>query len=57
MPHRERQIIYDITCVRNLRKREAWVYIQNRNRSTDLENKYTVIKGEGWVAGKLRGWD
>ena len=38
-PDKERQGI--------LKKRYKWIYIQNKNRSTDIENKLTVTKGKG----------
>ena len=37
-----------------------WIYLQNRNRVTDVENKLMVTKGEGGGAGrrdKLGVWD
>ena len=43
---KEKQI-YDITYMWNLKKWYKWTYLQNRNRLTDLENKFTVTKGEG----------
>ena len=34
------------------------MYMQYRNRLTDIENKLMVTKGErGWERDKLRGWD
>ena len=45
-PERERQISYDITYMWNLKKWYKWTYLQNRNRLTDTENKFTVTKGE-----------
>ena len=53
---RERQISYDITHMWNLKKKYKWTYIQNRNKSTDIENKLMVTKGEG-VRDKLEVWD
>ena len=45
-PDREKQI-YDITYMWNLKKIwYKWIYIQNRNRPTDTENKLMVTKGE-----------
>ena len=44
---RERQISYDIAYMWNLKKWCKWTYIQNRNRLTDIENKFMVTKGEG----------
>ena len=43
---RERQIPQDITHMWNLKKWYKWIYLQNRNRLTDIENKFTIIKGE-----------
>ena len=43
---RERQISYDITYMWNLKKWYKWTYLQNRNRSTDVENKLRVTQGE-----------
>ena len=43
---RERQISYDITYMWNLKKWYKWTYLQKRNRSTDIENKLMVTKGE-----------
>ena len=43
---REGQISYDITYVRNLKKRYKWTYLQNRNRLIDIENNLMVTKGE-----------
>ena len=35
-----------------------WTYLQKKNRLTDIENKFTVTKGEkGWGRDKLRVWD
>lgn len=36
--NRERQISYDITYMKNLKKWYKWTYLQNRNRLTDIEN-------------------
>ena len=30
----------------NLKKKYKWIYLQDRNRPTDIENKLTVTKGE-----------
>ena len=38
------------------KKRCKWSYLQNKNSSTDLENKLTVTKGDGW-GDKSGGWD
>ena len=43
----QRQISYDITYILNLKKWYKWTYLQNRNRLADIENKFTVTKGEG----------
>ena len=40
----ERQI-YDITYVWNLKKGYKWIYLQNRNRVADVENKLMVTSG------------
>ena len=54
---RERQILYDITYMWNL-KNNTNEYIQIRNRLTDIENKLTVTKGEKEVErNKLGIWD
>ena len=45
---RERQTSYDITYMWNLKKWQKWTYLQNRNRLTDIENKFMVTKGERW---------
>ena len=44
---RERQISYDAAHMWNLKKGYKWIYIQNRNRITDVENKRMVTRGEG----------
>ena len=39
---------------------EKWyrsTYLQNRNRCTDLENKYMDIKGEGGGWDELGDWN
>ena len=43
---RERQISYDINYMYNVKKWHKWIYVQNRNRLTDTENKPPVTKGE-----------
>ena len=45
-PDRERQIPYDITYMWNLKRWYKWTYMQNRNRPTDIENKFMVTKEE-----------
>ena len=55
---RERQISYDITYMWSLKKWYKWTYLQNRNRLTDIENKFMVIKGKrGGMMDKLGVWD
>ena len=41
----ERQISHDID-MGILKRWYKWTYLQNRNRLTDLENKFMVTKGE-----------
>ena len=53
---RERQISYNITYMWNLKKRQKWIYSQNRNRLTDIENKLMVTKGKKDRRDKLEGW-
>ena len=43
---REKQISYINTHMRNLEKWYRWIYLQNRNRVTDVENKLMVTKGK-----------
>ena len=46
-PDTERHISYDIAYTWNLKeKKDINKLIQNRNRPTDMENKFMVIKGE-----------
>ena len=55
---RERQILYVITYMRNLKNKTNEYIKQNRNRLTDIENKLMVTKGErGEGRNKLRVWD
>ena len=44
-----------LTC-RILKKRYKWTYLQNRSRSTNIENKFMVTKGKGG-RDKLGVWD
>ena len=44
---RGRQISYDIAYMWNLKKWCKQIYLQNRNRVTDVENKLMVTKGHG----------
>ena len=37
---------YHITYMWNLRKWYKWTYLQNRNRLTDIENKFMATKAE-----------
>lgn len=56
---KERQIPYGIIHMWNLKKRNDTkrTYIQNRNRFTSIENKFTLAsKGEGGE-DKLGVWD
>ena len=54
---KERQMSYDITYMWNLKKLYKWIYLQNRNRLTDTENKLMVTKGESGGRDKLGIWD
>ena len=39
-----------------LKKRYKGAYLQNRNRLINIENQFTITKGErGWGRDKLRG--
>ena len=53
----EKQISYINKYIQNLEKLYRWSYLQNRNRDTDIENKYMDTKRgkEGWDL--LRDWD
>ena len=48
---RERQVSHDIIYLWNLTKWYKWSYLQNRNRLTDTESKFTVTKGDSWGGG------
>ena len=37
---------YDVTYRWNLKKWYKWTYLQNRNRLTDIENKFMATKVE-----------
>ena len=39
----EKQTLYDITYMWNLKKGCSWTYLQNRNRLTDFGNKLTGV--------------
>ena len=57
---RERQLSYDITYIWNLIKMEQiffLTYLKNRNRLTDIKNKFMVTKGENRGRDKLGVWD
>ena len=45
LANRERQMSYDIAYMWNLKKWYKWSYLQNRNRVTDVENKFMVTRG------------
>ena len=49
--------VYGITYVWNLKKKKwyKWTYLQNRNRLTDIENKFIITKGDG--REELGVWD
>ena len=49
---RERQISYDIAYMWNLKYDTNELYLQNRNRLTDIENRLVVAKGEGVGEGR-----
>ena len=40
-----------------LKKWYKWTYLQNRNRLTNIENKFMATKGERWRSNKLGVWD
>ena len=42
----EKDILYDVTFMWNLKKWHKWTSLQNRNRVADMENKLMVTKGE-----------
>ena len=47
---REKQISYTNVYMRNLEKWYGWIYLQSRNRDTNIENKHMPPRGK-------RGWD
>ena len=54
----ERQIAYDITYIWNLNHDPNEIIYKNRNRLTDIENKFVVTKVEkGLGVDKLGVWD
>ena len=47
----ERQISYAVTSRWNLKKKcHRWTFLENRNRLTDIINKFVVTKGERGAA-------
>ena len=44
---RERQILYDITYMWNLKQWYKWSYLQNRNTVTNVRSKLIVMGGKG----------
>ena len=46
-------IWYDL-CVESKKKNYKWTYLQNRNRLTDLENKFMVTLWGKVVGGMVR---
>ena len=42
----EKEILYDITYMWNLKVGYNWAYLQNKKRLTDIENELMVTKGE-----------
>ena len=51
----EKQISYNIAYMWNLEKRYRWIYLQSRNRDTDIENGRMDTRwggGKGWI-GRL----
>ena len=50
----QRQISYDTVFMCSLKKRYRWTYFQNRNRLTDMENKFMVTKGERGPEGQVK---
>ena len=60
MPKREKETVYDIAYVWNLRRGEdTSELIQNRSRSIDTENKFMITRGYSMVGevDKLGVWD
>ena len=52
---RRREIVYDTPYMRNLeRKWHRYIYLQNRNRLTNLENKLMVTREKWWGEGTVR---
>ena len=53
---REKQILYNIAYMWNLEKLYRWIYLQSRNRDTDVENKHEYQGGKG-MWDELGDWD
>ena len=51
----DRQTLSDITYTWNLKKWYKWMYMQNKNRLTDIENELVLTKGEREEEGQIRG--
>ena len=45
---RKTNIIYYSYVEYNFKNWDTWIYLQNRNRLTDIKNKLLVTKGETW---------
>ena len=55
---RERQILYDITYIWNLKNNTSECIQQNRNRPTDIENKLVITRWDREHGrDKLGVWD
>ena len=47
-PDRETQISHDMSLISRIWTNDTkWIYVQNRNKLTDIENKCMVTKEEG----------
>ena len=55
--NQQRQISYNITYLWSLKKWYKWIYLRNKNRFADIENKFMVAIGEGGGRDKLGIWD
>ena len=56
-PETQRQTSYNITYMWNPKKLYKWIYLQNRNKVTNVENKLTVTEGERPGKDTLGDWD